>query len=59
MKCIYESEMNCMQDTINNSGSARKVTAASKSKEKLKKQLKESPKYEMKRLGTWHYPELK
>ena len=37
-----------MQDTIDNSGNAREITAASKRKEKLKKQLKECQEYDEK-----------
>ena len=37
-----------MQDTIDNSGNAREITAASKRKEKLKKQLKECREYDEK-----------
>ena len=38
---IYESEINRMQDTIDNSNIAREITSATKRKEKLQKQLKE------------------
>ncbi len=48
MEHIYESEINRMQDTIDNSGNAREITAASKRKEKLKKQLKECQEYDEK-----------
>lgn len=48
MERIYESEMNRMQDTIDNSNNAREVTAASKRKEKLQKQLKECQEYDEK-----------
>ncbi|MDE7477816.1 MAG: BREX-1 system adenine-specific DNA-methyltransferase PglX [Lachnospiraceae bacterium] len=48
MERIYESEMNRMQDTIDNSGNAREVTAASKRKEKLQKQFKECQEYDEK-----------
>lgn len=48
MERIYESEINRMQDTIDNSNNAREVTAASKSKEKLQKQLKECQAYDEK-----------
>ena len=48
MERIYESEINRMQDTIDNSGNAREVTAASKRKEKLQKQLKECQEYDEK-----------
>ena len=45
---IYESEINRMQDTIDNSSNAREVTAASKRKEKLQRQLKECQEYDEK-----------
>lgn len=45
---IYESEINRMQDTIDNSSNAREVTAATKRKEKLQKQLKECQEYDEK-----------
>ena len=48
MERIYESEMDRMQDTIDNSGNAREVTAASKRKEKLQKQFKECQEYDEK-----------
>lgn len=48
MERIYESEMDRMQDMIDNSGNAREVTAASKRKEKLQKQLKECQEYDEK-----------
>ncbi len=48
MERIYESEINRMQDTIDNSGNAREVTVASKRKEKLQKQLKECQEYDEK-----------
>lgn len=48
MERIYESEINRMQDTIDNSGNAREVTTASKRKEKLQKQLKECQEYDEK-----------
>ena len=48
MERIYESEINRMQDTIDNSSNAREVTTASKCKEKLQKQLKESIEYDEK-----------
>ena len=48
MERIYESEINRMQDTIDNSSNAREVTAASKRKEKLHKQLKECKEYDEK-----------
>ena len=46
MQRIYESEINRMQDTINNSTNAREVAAATKRKEKLIKQLKECREYD-------------
>lgn len=45
---IYENEINRMQETIDNSSNAREVTAASKRKEKLQKQLKECKEYDEK-----------
>ena len=48
MERIYESEINRMQDTIDNSSNAREATAASKRKEKLQKQLKECQEYDEK-----------
>lgn len=48
MERIYESEINRMQDTVDNSSNAREVTAASKRKEKLQKQLKECQEYDEK-----------
>lgn len=48
MERIYESEINRMQDTIDNSSNAREVTAATKRKEKLQKQLKECQVYDEK-----------
>ncbi len=48
MERIYESEMERMQDTIDNSGNAREVAAATKRKEKLQKQLKECQEYDEK-----------
>lgn len=48
MERIYESEINRMQDTIDNSSNAREVTAAAKRKEKLQKQLKECQEYDEK-----------
>lgn len=48
MERIYESEINRMQDTIDNSSNAREVTTASKRKEKLQKQLKECQEYDEK-----------
>ncbi len=48
MERIYESEISRMEDMIDNSGKAREVTAASKRKEKLQKQLKECQEYDEK-----------
>lgn len=48
MERIYESEINRMQDTIDNSSNAREVTTASRRKEKLQKQLKECQEYDEK-----------
>lgn len=48
MERIYESEINRMQDTIDNSSNAREVTAATKRKEKLQRQLKECQEYDEK-----------
>lgn len=48
MERIYENEINRMQDTVDNSSNVREVTAASKRKEKLQKQLKESQEYDAK-----------
>lgn len=48
MERIYESEINRMQDTIDNSSNAREVTAATKRKEKLQKQLKECQEFDEK-----------
>ena len=48
MERIYESEINQMQDVIDNSDNAREATAASKRKEKLQKQLKECQEYDEK-----------
>ena len=45
---VYESEMNRMQDIIENSGNAREISAAQKRKDKLSKQLKESKDYDAK-----------
>ena len=43
---IYESEINRMQDTIDNSKNSREVAAATKRKEKLQKQFKECQEYD-------------
>lgn len=48
MERIYESEINRMQDTIDNSSNAREVTTVSKRKEKLQKQFKECQEYDEK-----------
>ncbi len=48
MQRVYESEIARMQDTINNSSNARDVAAATKRKEKLTKQLKETKDYDEK-----------
>lgn len=45
---VYESEIARMQETIDNSGNAREVSAATKRKEKLIKQLKETKEYDEK-----------
>ena len=45
---IYESEIDRMQETIDNSGDAREVSTATKRIEKLKKQLKETKVYDEK-----------
>ena len=44
-ECIYESEINRMQNTIDNNSNAREATAAFKCKEKLQKKLKECQEY--------------
>ncbi|MFA5637265.1 MAG: BREX-1 system adenine-specific DNA-methyltransferase PglX, partial [Anaerovoracaceae bacterium] len=48
MQRIYENEILRMQDTIDNSRDAREVTAATKRKEKLIKQLQETKEYDEK-----------
>ena len=45
---VYESEINRMQDTIDNSGDNRQIAQATKRKEKLQKQLKETQDYDEK-----------
>jgi len=45
---IYENEISRMQDTIDNSRDAREVTAATKRKEKMIKQLQETKEYDEK-----------
>ena len=46
MQRVYESEIASMQETIENSGNAREVASATKRKEKLTKQLKETKEYD-------------
>jgi len=48
MQRIYENEIGRMQDTIENSKDAREVSAATKRKEKLIKQLQETKEYDEK-----------
>lgn len=48
MQRIYENEIARMQDTIENSKDSREVTVATKRKEKLIKQLKETKEYDEK-----------
>jgi len=48
MQRIYENEIVRMQDTIENSKDVREVTAATKRKEKLIKQLRETKEYDEK-----------
>lgn len=48
MQRVYDSEITRMQETIDNSGNAREVAAATKRKEKLTKQLKETKEYDEK-----------
>ncbi|NEN84701.1 BREX-1 system adenine-specific DNA-methyltransferase PglX [Paenibacillus elgii] len=48
MQRVYDSEIARMQDTIDNSNNAREVAAATKRKEKLTKQLKETKEYDEK-----------
>lgn len=48
MQRVYESEIARMQDTIENSNNAREVAAATKRKEKLTRQLKETKEYDEK-----------
>ncbi len=45
---IYENEINRMQDMIDHSSNAREVSAATKRREKLQKQLKECREYDEK-----------
>lgn len=48
MQRIYESEINRMQDMVDNSTNAREVAASTKRKDKLQKQLKECREYDEK-----------
>ena len=48
MQRIYESEINRMQDMIDNSTNAREVAGSTKRKDKLQKQLKECREYDEK-----------
>lgn len=48
MQRVYDSEIARMQETIDNSNNAREVAAATKRKEKLTKQLKETKEYDEK-----------
>lgn len=48
MQRIYDSEINRMQETIDNSADGREVATAQKRKEKLIKQLKETKEYDEK-----------
>ena len=48
MQKVYESEMARMQETVENSTNPRDVSAATKRKEKLIKQLKETKEYDEK-----------
>lgn len=48
MQKVYESEMARMQETVDNSTNPRDVSAATKRKEKLIKQLKETKEYDEK-----------
>lgn len=48
MQRVYDNEISRMQDTIDNSDVAREVTAATKRREKLQKQLKECQEYDEK-----------
>ena len=48
MQRIYESEINRMQDMIDNSTNAREVAVSTKRKDKLQKQLKECREYDEK-----------
>ena len=46
MQRVYESEINRMQEVIDSSRDSREISAASKRKEKLQKQLKETKDYD-------------
>ncbi|WP_375104759.1 BREX-1 system adenine-specific DNA-methyltransferase PglX [Paenibacillus sp. RS8] len=48
MQRVYDSEISRMQETIDNSSNARDVASATKRKEKLIKQLKETKEYDEK-----------
>lgn len=48
MQRVYESEINRMQDMIDNSTNVREVAASTKRKDKLQKQLKECREYDEK-----------
>ncbi|MCA0757021.1 BREX-1 system adenine-specific DNA-methyltransferase PglX [Paenibacillus sp. N4] len=48
MQRVYDGEIARMQETINNSNNAREVATATKRKEKLTKQLKETKEYDEK-----------
>ncbi|WP_312148567.1 BREX-1 system adenine-specific DNA-methyltransferase PglX [Paenibacillus odorifer] len=48
MQRVYDNEIARMQETIDNSGNAREAAAATKRKEKLIKQLKETKEYDEK-----------
>lgn len=48
MQRVYESEINRMQEIIDNSANSREVSAAEKRKDKLTKQLKETKDYDAK-----------
>ena len=48
MQKIYSSEIDRMQDMIENSSNSKEVTQAEKRKEKLVKQLKETKEYDEK-----------
>ncbi|MGG3886621.1 hypothetical protein [Brevibacillus panacihumi] len=48
MQRVYESEIARMKDTIENSNNAREMAAATKRKEKLTRQLKETKEYDEK-----------